>query len=92
MPSEWASERAPSTASGEQQALAPSVSRIGPELQRHADDLRPALLLEQGGNCAVDAAGHGDEHALGLVRGGLPLGGVYLTAWAAARARSQDLG
>ena len=26
MPSEWASARAPSTASGEQQALAPSVS------------------------------------------------------------------
>ena len=65
MSSEWATARAPSTASGEQQALAPSVSGIGPELQGHAEDLGPALALEQGGDGAVDAAGHRDEDAAG---------------------------
>ena len=64
MPSEWASERAPSTASGEQQALAPSVSRIGPELQRHADHLRPLLPLEQRGHGAVDPTRHRDQHPI----------------------------
>ena len=64
MPSEWASARAPSTASGEQQALAPSVSGSAQSLTRDADDLRPALALEQRRDGAVDAAGHGDGDAL----------------------------
>ena len=37
---------------------------IGPELDRDADHLRPALALEQRGDGAVDAAGHGDGDAL----------------------------
>ena len=67
MPSEWASERAPSTASGEQQALAPSVCGSAQSFERHRDHLRPALALEQGRDGAVDAAGHGDEDTLGSV-------------------------
>ena len=68
MPSEWASARAPSTASGEQQALAPSVSGSAQSLTVTADHLRPALALEQRRDGAVDAAGHGDRDALGSRR------------------------
>ena len=72
MPSECASARAPSTASGEQQALAPSVSRVGPELDRDADHLRPALARQQRGDGAVDAAGHGDERRARVAPGWPP--------------------
>ena len=37
--------------------------RVGPELQRHPDHLRPPLALEQRRDGAVDPAGHRDEDA-----------------------------
>ncbi len=60
MPSWWASARAPSTASGEQQALAPSVSGSDQSLTVIADHLGAFLAGEERGDGAVDAAGHGD--------------------------------
>ena len=44
---------------------------VGPQLQRHRDDLGAALALEQRGDGGVDPAAHRDEHALaGRRRGG----------------------
>ena len=63
MPIEWA------TGAGAEHRLRRAAGlgavglRVGPELQGDAEHLRPPLALEQGGDGAVDAAGHGDEHA-----------------------------
>ena len=37
---------------------------VGPELERHGNDLRPALALAQGGHGGVDAAAERDQDAL----------------------------
>ena len=60
-PSECASARAPTTASGEQQLRAPSVCAVGPQLQRHRDDVGAALALEERRDGAVDPAAHRDQ-------------------------------
>jgi hypothetical protein len=61
--------------------LGPVGLRIGPELQRHAEHLRPALALEQRRDGAVDAARHRDEYA---ARGGR---GKHLVGSSRARQR-----
>ena len=44
------------------------VGRIGPELERDREDLRPALPLAQRRDGAVDPAADGDQHPLGPSR------------------------
>ena len=66
MPSEWATRRAPSTASGEQQLCLAIGPLVGPELEGDGDDVAPGLALAQRRDGGVDAAAEGDEHALAV--------------------------
>ena len=61
MPSEWASGAGAEHGLRRAAGLGAVGLGVGPELDRDPDDLRPALALEQRGDGAVDAAGHGDE-------------------------------
>ena len=58
---------------GRAAGLGPVGLGVGPELQRHADDLGAALALQQRGDGAVDPARHRDEHATGGRRGQAPV-------------------
>ncbi len=60
---EWATARAPSTASGRAAGLGAVGLLVGPELDGDADHVGPALPFEQRGDGAVDATGQGDRHA-----------------------------
>ena len=60
MPSEWASGAGAEHGLGRAAGLGAVGLRVGPELDRDADDLGAFLAGEQRGDGAVDAAGHGD--------------------------------
>ena len=76
MPSEWASAAGAEHRLGRAAGLGAVGLGVGPELDRDRDHLGPPLALEQRGDGAVDAAGHGDGDALWGRGDRRPLGSV----------------
>ena len=62
MSSEWASRAGAEHRLRRAAGLGAVGLRVGPELHRHADHLRPALSLQKRSDGTVDAARHRDEH------------------------------
>ena len=63
MPIEWATRAGAEHGLGRAAGLGAVGLGVGPELEGDADDLGAALAFEQGGDGAVDPAGHGDQDA-----------------------------